>query len=71
MAEKERFELSRRFPDKRISSAPRYDHFDTSPRLQYVICFRYGQMLFNYRGSSVLRQDIQISSDKASDCITF
>ena len=33
LAEKEGFEPSRRFPDKRISSAPRYDHFDTSPCL--------------------------------------
>ena len=31
LAEKEGFEPSRRFPDKRISSAPRYDLFDTSP----------------------------------------
>ena len=36
VAEKEGFEPSRRFPDKRISSAPRYDHFDTSPCLHCV-----------------------------------
>ena len=30
-AEMEGFEPSCRLPDKRISSAPRYDHFDTSP----------------------------------------
>ena len=31
LAEMERFELSCRFLDKRISSASRYDHFGTSP----------------------------------------
>ena len=31
------FEPTRRFPDDRISSAARYDHFDTSP----LICKRY------------------------------
>ena len=30
-AETEGFEPSCRLPGKRISSAPRYDHFDTSP----------------------------------------
>ena len=32
MAETERFELSCRLLDKRISSASRYDHFGTSPK---------------------------------------
>ena len=31
VAEKVGFEPTCRLPDKRISSAPRYDHFDTSP----------------------------------------
>ena len=31
MAEKVGFEPTCRLPDKRISSAPRYDLFDTSP----------------------------------------
>lgn len=35
MAETERFELSCQLPGKRISSAPRYDHFDTSPNAPY------------------------------------
>ena len=35
LAETERFELSCQLPGKRISSAPRYDHFDTSPNAPY------------------------------------
>lgn len=35
MAEMVGFEPTYRLPDKRISSAPRYDHFDTSPNAPY------------------------------------
>ena len=40
LAETEGFEPSCRLPSKRISSAPRYDRFDTSPNINYI------QMLF-------------------------
>ena len=51
LAEKEGFEPSCRLPDKRISSAPRYDLFDTSP---YPLVCRARKRslrgaLFNYR----------------------
>ena len=39
MAEMVGFEPTYRLPDKRISSAPRYDHFDTSPNARYCKLF--------------------------------
>ena len=41
LAETERFELSCRLLDKRISSASRYDHFGTSPKYENILAFLY------------------------------
>lgn len=43
MAEMVRFELTCHLRDKRISSASRYNHFDTSP-----YCFSYLLLLISY-----------------------
>ena len=50
MAEMERFELSCRLLDKRISSASRYGHFGTSPQKNYVNCNKYYMLckVFDY-----------------------
>ena len=55
MAEKVGFEPTCRLPDKRISSAPRYDHFDSYSKFDphcssaSVPLYRYGFVLYNIR----------------------
>ncbi len=65
LAEKEGFEPSCRLPDKRISSAPRYDLFDTSP---YPLVCR-AQNAACVERFSIIEGVFGISQEKSFGCL--